>query len=93
RRVTVPSNADRKTRTRVATITPTARFVYTAIPLLTDAVYLRGKLVNESAYQLVPGPAQVFMGTEYIGPTRIASVAPKGDFTVYFGIDRSIRAV
>lgn len=93
RRVTVASNADRKTRTRVATITPTATFVYTAIPLLTDAVYLRSRMVNDSAYQLVPGPAQVFMGSEYVGPTRIGGVPPKGDFTVYFGIDRAIRAV
>lgn len=93
RRVTVPSNADRRTRTRVATITPTASFVYTAAPLLSDAVYLRSKLVNDSPYQLVPGPAQVFMGGEFIGPTRLAGVPPKGDFTAYFGVDRSIRAV
>ncbi len=92
RRVTVPTNADRVTRTRVATITPTASFLYTAVPLLTDAVYLRGKLVNASQFQLVPGKAQVFMGPEYVGPTSIGSVAPNGEFTVYFGIDRAIRA-
>jgi len=92
RRVTVPSNADRKTRTRVATITPTANFVYTALPLFTDAVYLRSRMVNDSPYQLVPGPAQVFMGTEFVGPTRLGGVAPKGEFTVYFGVDRAIRA-
>jgi len=93
RRVTVPSNADRRTRTRVATITPTATFVYTAVPLLTDAVYLRGRLVNDSPYQLVPGPVQVFVGSEFVGPTRLGTVPPKGDFTVFFGVDRSIRAL
>lgn len=93
RKVTVPSTTERRTRTRVATITPKATFVYTAVPLLTDAVYLRSRLSNESPYQLVPGPAQVFMGTEYVGPTRLDGVVPGGEFTIYFGIDRSIRAV
>lgn len=92
RTVSVPTDADRMTRERVATITPAATWVYTAAPLLTDAVYLRSKLVNGSPYQLIPGKAQVFMGPEYVGPTSIGSVAPNGEFDVYFGIDRSIRA-
>jgi len=92
RKITVPTNADRMIRTRVATITPKASFLYTAIPLLTESVYLRGKLVNTSPYQLVPGRAQIFMGSEYVGPTTIAGVAPNGEFVVYFGIDRAIRA-
>ncbi|MBX3355932.1 MAG: mucoidy inhibitor MuiA family protein [Phycisphaeraceae bacterium] len=93
RRISVPSNADRRTRTRVATIAPKATFVHTAVPLLTDAVYLRSRLINESPYQLIPGPAQVFMGSEYVGTAPMGLVAPGGECIVDFGIDRSIRAV
>lgn len=92
RRVTVPTDSDRSTRTRVASIQPQATFVYAAQPLLTDAVYLRGTLVNASPYQLVPGPAQVFMGEDYVGPTRLGSVAPQGQFDLFFGVDRALRA-
>ena len=92
RRVTVPTNSDRSTRTRVATIEPKATFVYSAQPAATEGVYLRGQLVNASPFQLIPGPAQIFMGSDYVGPTSIGSVAPGGEFRVYFGIDRAIRA-
>ena len=93
RRVTVPSDASRRQRTRITTIEPSSSFVYTAQPLVTDAVFLRGDLVNESGYQLLPGSAQVYMGGDLIGDTQMPSVAPKSPFKVFFGPDRTVRAV
>ena len=93
RRVTVPSDASRRQRTRITTIEPSSSFVYAAQPLVTDAVFLRGDLVNDSGYQLLPGSAQVYMGGDLIGDTQMPSVAPKSAFKVFFGPDRSVRAV
>jgi len=92
RRITVPSDGTRSQRTRIASFEPSATFVYAAQPLVTDSVFLRGDLINSSAFQLLPGTAQVFMGGDFIGETAMPSVAPKSDFKVYFGPDRAVRA-
>jgi uncharacterized protein (TIGR02231 family) len=92
RTLTVPTDASKKQRTRIATVSPTAAFVYTAQPIVTDDVFLRGDLANSSAYQLLPGMAQIFMGGDFIGETPMPSVAPKDEFKVFFGPDRALHA-
>jgi uncharacterized protein (TIGR02231 family) len=92
RRVTVKTNAQKQQRTRIATISTQADFLHIAVPALTHAVYVRGELTNASSYQLLPGPASIFFGQDYIGPTHLAGVAPQGRFDVHFGIDQSVKA-
>ena len=92
RAVTVKTNVDRQQRTRIAAIDSSATFVHVATPLLTEAVYLRGDLVNSSAYQLLTGRASIFVGQDYIGPTSLGSVAPGGQMQLHFGIDNSVKA-
>ncbi len=92
RPVTLPSDAQRRQRTRIGDFAPSARFTYVAAPVVSDAVFLRGTLGNASAFQLLPGSAQVFMGGEFIGDAEMPSVAPGGEFRVYFGPDRAVRA-
>lgn len=92
RPVTLASDANREQRTRIATVEPKSSFTYVAVPILTESVYLRGDLVNESAFQLLPGKAQVFMGGDFIGESQMPSVAPKDEFRVFFGPDRALRA-
>ena len=91
RTVTVKTNAQKQQRTRIATIATQADYLHIAVPALTDSVYVRGELTNASSYQLLPGPAAVFAGQDYIGPTQLASVAPQGKFDVHFGIDQSVK--
>lgn len=92
RTLDVPSDRAKKQRTKIATVAPAVEFVYTAQPIVTEDVFLRGDLTNSSAFQLLPGRAQVFMGGEFIGETRMPSVAPKDAFKVFFGPDRALRA-
>ena len=92
RAVTVKTNIERQQRTRIATIDSSATFVHVATPLLTEAVYLRGDLVNSGPYQLLAGKAAIFVGQDYIGPTSLASVAPGGQMQLHFGIDNSVKA-
>ncbi|MBL9141794.1 MAG: DUF4139 domain-containing protein, partial [Phycisphaerae bacterium] len=92
RTLDVPTDTSKKQRTRIATVVPSVEFVYTAQPIVTEDVFLRGNLTNSSAYQLLPGRAQIFMGGDFIGETGMPSVSPKEEFKVYFGPDRALRA-
>ena len=92
RRVSVPSDAARTQRTRIATLEPSVAFVHVAHPLMTEEVFVRGDLVNGSGYQLLPGTAQVFFGGDLVGDAAVPAVAPKAPFTVFFGADRTVRA-
>lgn len=92
RRVSVPSDAARTQRTRIATLEPKVAFVHVAHPVMTEEVFVRGDLVNDSGYQLLPGTAQVFFGGDLVGDTRVPAVAPKAPFIVFFGADRTVRA-
>lgn len=66
--------------------------MYVAAPIVSESVFLRGDMTNSSAFQLLPGNAQVFMGGDFIGDTAMPSVAPKDEFKVFFGPDRALRA-
>lgn len=92
RRVSVPSDAARTQRTRIAALEPSVAFVHVAHPLVTEEVFVRGDLVNDSGYQLLPGTAQVFFGGDLVGDAAVPAVAPKAPFTVFFGADRTVRA-
>ena len=92
RTVTIKTNIQKQQRTRIATINATPKFVHVATPALTDAVYIRGDLTNSSAYQLLPGPASIFVAQDYVGPTTLESVAPGGEFKLHFGIDPAVKA-
>jgi uncharacterized protein (TIGR02231 family) len=92
RAVTVRTSSQKQQRTRIGAIEAHPKFVHVAIPALTEAVYLRGELINSSAYQLLPGRASIFVGQDYVGPTILDSVAPGGQFKVHFGIDQAVNA-
>lgn len=92
RPVTIPSESSRRQRTRIGAFRPEAAFTFVAAPVLTESVFLRGDLVNASAFQLLPGRAQVFMGGDFVGESSMPAVAPKGEFRVFFGPDRALRA-
>ena len=92
RTVTVKTNATKQQRTRIAAIDTNPQFIHVASPVLTEAVYVRGELTNASAYQLLPGPAAIFVGQDYVGPTAMESVPPGSQFKIHFGIDQSVKA-
>lgn len=92
RAVTVKTDSQKQQRTRIAAIDTLPQFVHVAVPMLTPAVYLRGDLKNQSSYQLLAGPAAIFIGNDYVGPTNMPSVAPNGSFDIHFGIDPAVKA-
>ena len=90
RPVSAPSDASQRTRARIATVEGPATFVYQTQPLVTEGAFLRGAIVNGSAYQMLPGRATIFVGTDYIGSADFGGAAPKQSFDVFFGTDPAV---
>lgn len=90
RPVSAPSDAAIRTRARIATIEGPATFVYQTQPLVTEGAFLRGAIVNGSAYQMLPGRATIFVGADYIGSADFAGAAPRQSFDVFFGTDPAV---
>jgi uncharacterized protein (TIGR02231 family) len=90
RPVSAPSDAAVRTRARIATVEGPATFVYQTQPLVTEGAFLRGSIVNGSAYQMLPGRATIFVGADYIGSADFAGAAPKQSFDVFFGTDPAV---
>ena len=92
RAVTLPSDSSKKQRTRIGSFEPETKYTFVAAPIISESVFLRGDMTNGSAFQLLPGTAQVFMGGDFIGESAMPSVAPKDEFRIFFGPDRALRA-
>ena len=69
----------------------TPKLDYVTSPKVTEAVYRRAKVTNDSPYTLLPGAASLFAGEEFIGTTLLELVAPQGEIELTLGIDDRVR--
>jgi len=91
-RLTLPSRSDQQLVT-IAKITARAEFKLIATPLLTDYVYLKAELLNDSETILLPGEASMFRNGEFVGKSRLPLVTIGEKFTAGFGIDSQVQVV
>jgi len=89
-KLTLPSRSDQQLVT-IASFGVKAEFTLVATPLLTDYVYLRGKLFNESGPILLPGPASMFRNGEFVGKSQLPQVTIGEKFIAGFGIDSQVQ--
>lgn len=92
RTIIVPSNAEETQTTSLASIEAAADLYHVAVPMLTDSVYIRSEVTNDSPYILLPGKASIFHGSDYVGKTNLSTVTPEETFTLDLGIDPSVTA-
>jgi uncharacterized protein (TIGR02231 family) len=64
---------------------------YVAAPKLTEAVYRRANLTNDSSYSLLSGEANLFVEDEFVGSSDLEMTARGVDFELYFGVDDRIQ--
>jgi uncharacterized protein (TIGR02231 family) len=64
---------------------------YVTAPKLVEAAYRRARVTNDSPYTLLPGPANLFAGDEFVGTAELELVAPQGEIELYLGADDRIR--
>ncbi len=86
----VPGNNDpRKVTIALFQLKPALDYV--TAPKLEEVCYRRATIKNDSQYSLLPGPAQLFEGDNYLGATQLEFVAPNQEFELVLGADERLR--
>lgn len=68
-----------------------ARMRYIAVPREELAVYRVAMLTNPEAAPLLTGPAEVYVGGEYVLTTRMPTVVPRGELKLGLGVEQGIK--
>jgi len=92
RTLVVPSNSKETQTTSIATIEVESELFRLAVPMMTEDVFIRSEVTNNSPYILLPGMASIFHGSDYVGKSSLATVTPNETFPIDLGIDPSIIA-
>lgn len=64
---------------------------YLSAPRLVEAVYRRARIRNDSAYTLLAGDANLFVGDEFIGTTPLELTASQGEIELALGMEDRIK--
>ncbi|GAA4451588.1 DUF4139 domain-containing protein [Phytohabitans houttuyneae] len=78
-------------RATVAVLDLGAELDYVTAPASSPDAHLRATAVNSSAHTLLPGPASVFHGADFVGTTRLETWAPGEEVELALGLDDRIR--
>lgn len=89
-RADVPGNHTAR-KVTVASFQLRPAFDLVTAPRLEPVCYRRAQGRNESPYTLLPGPAQLFEGDEYLGATRIRHTSPGQELELALGADDRVR--
>jgi uncharacterized protein (TIGR02231 family) len=68
-----------------------AKFKYAAYPKANPLAYLASRVTNSKDLQLLPGRVNLFLNDDFVGASRIDSIAPGEDFDFYLGVDESVK--
>lgn len=68
-----------------------ARMRYIAVPREEASVYRVAMLMNPIPAPLLPGPAEVYVGGEYVLTTRLPTVPARGELKLGLGVEQSIK--
>jgi len=90
RRLAVPGDGGPHT-TSIGRFGLDAALDHLAVPVLAAEAYLRATVTNTSPLLLLPGPARVFHGTQFVGETSLETVAAGEEFELQLGVDDQIR--
>jgi uncharacterized protein (TIGR02231 family) len=78
-------------KTMVAQFALDAELDHLAVPVLAPEAYARATVTNTSSLLLLPGPARVFHGPQFVGETALETVAAGEEFELQLGVDDQIR--
>jgi uncharacterized protein (TIGR02231 family) len=78
-------------KTMVAQFALDAALDHLAVPVLAPEAYVRATVTNTSPLLLLPGPARVFHGTQFVGETFLETVAAGAEFELQLGVDDQIK--
>jgi uncharacterized protein (TIGR02231 family) len=78
-------------KTMVARFDLDAALDHLMVPVLAPEAYTRATVTNTSPFLLLPGPARVFHGPQFVGETSLEIVAAGEEFELQLGVDDQIR--
>jgi uncharacterized protein (TIGR02231 family) len=90
RALAVPADGE-PYKTMVARFALDAALDHLAVPVLAPEAYARATVTNTSSLLLLPGPARVFHGPQFVGETVLETVAAGEEFELQLGVDDQIR--
>ncbi len=90
RSVDIPSD-NSPHKTTIARDNLPCTFDYVSAPTMEENAHLRATITNTTERVLLEGAASIFLSGEYVGTTRIKMTAPNEEFTIFLGIDDSIK--
>ncbi|MBI3817263.1 MAG: DUF4139 domain-containing protein [Planctomycetes bacterium] len=91
----VPRNEDvpadgRPHRVRVTEVTLPLEPIHTAVPKLTSRAFVQAKPKNTAGFPILAGPAQVFVGSDFVGRSNLAEVPAGEPIELSLGADPGI---
>ncbi|HKD99867.1 MAG TPA: DUF4139 domain-containing protein, partial [Planctomycetota bacterium] len=86
---TVPADG-RPHRVRVSEVKVPLAPVHESTPKLATRAFLKAKPKNAAAMPLLAGPAQVFVGNDFVGRVLVPDVLPGETFDLYLGADPGV---
>ncbi|MGW4499692.1 DUF4139 domain-containing protein [Micromonospora sp. NPDC004336] len=90
RPVAVPADGSAH-RATIAVLELPARLDHVTAPVRAAEAHLRATVRNTSAHTLLPGPAAVFHGADFVAATRLKTWAPGEETELALGVDDRVR--
>ncbi|MFB9543917.1 DUF4139 domain-containing protein [Micromonospora sagamiensis] len=90
RPVAVPADGTAH-RATVAVLDLPATLDHVTAPVREPTAYLRATVRNTSTHTLLPGPAAIFHGADFVGSTRLRAWAPGEETELALGVDDRVR--
>ncbi|MFJ6194909.1 mucoidy inhibitor MuiA family protein [Micromonospora sp. NPDC092111] len=90
RPVAVPADGSAY-RATIAVLDLPVRLDHVSVPVHAAEAYLRATVRNTSTHTLLPGPAAVFHGADFVASTRLPRWAPGEETELALGVDDRVR--
>lgn len=90
RAVAVPADGAAH-RATVAAVELSTTLDYVTAPVRAAEAHLRATVVNSSTHTMLPGPAAVFHGADFVGTIALPTWAPGEEVELALGVDDRIR--
>lgn len=68
-----------------------SNFEYSAYPRVAAVAYLKSLVTNAKDMQLLGGRVNVFFDGDFVGTSRLESVAPGQEFDLFMGADENVK--
>ncbi|XP_055348292.1 protein F37C4.5-like isoform X1 [Paramacrobiotus metropolitanus] len=87
---TVPSDGSQH-KVTVGALEMQPQIQYKIVPKKAELAFLEAKAVNTSSYPILPGPASIFFGANFVATTDIKAISPQETFSCSLGVDPAVK--